>query len=222
MCGELGTARTSAISTMPIPPRRPAAGAPRQIGTFDSLNPFILQGTPATAWLGLRDADGSLGRRAVLGIRAPGTTIAVPDDRSFVRYGSTRGALARRRAGDARGRRLVLATLREKGTPLYRYYYRRGQGGADGEREVTFSFAGGDEPRAAADRGPAPDPAQALVRGRASRSRRSRRRSAAGLQGLASMPDGRSTFERVADYWGRALRSTADASISTDALRLLP
>ena len=124
--------------------------------TFDSLNPFILRGTPAAglAYLHQHDHLPSIGNPiseslmvgsldepfASYGLIAE--TIEVPEDRSYVKF-QLRPEAQFQDGTPITPRDVVFSfeTLMEKGQPLYRAYY----GDVEkvevtGDREVTFTF----------------------------------------------------------------------------------
>ncbi len=116
------------------------------IGTFDSLNPFLLQGTPASGigfvydTLTSQSGDEPFAQYGLLA-----RTIAIPDDRSFVRYALD--PEARWHDGKSVTPEDVVwsfNTLKEKGSPLYRYYYQNvAKAEQTDDLEVTFTFSGG-------------------------------------------------------------------------------
>ncbi len=116
-------------------------------GTFDSLNPFILQGTPARAAAGIYEplletvydeVSTEYGRLV--------ETIETPPDRSWVIF--TLRSNARWHDGKPVTPEDVVFSfniLKEKGQPLYAVYYHDVVGAeALDDRRVKFSFRGGD------------------------------------------------------------------------------
>ena len=130
-----------------VDPKAPKGGEVRQaaIGTFDSLNQFIIKGSPAAS-LGLiydtlmddaRDEPASeYGRLA--------ESVEVPDDLSWVAF--TLSEEARWHDGQPITPADVIFTfelLKKKGTPGFRYYYANVmKPEATGPRTVKFSFTG--------------------------------------------------------------------------------
>lgn len=121
------------------------------LGSFDSLNPFIVKGTaPVSLRVNNYVFERLLARSfdepfALYGLLAE--TVEVPDDRSFVRF------VLRPEATFSDGTPVTvddvifsLETLRAEGRPNYRSSYAKVERiERDGERTVTFHFgAGGD------------------------------------------------------------------------------
>jgi microcin C transport system substrate-binding protein len=115
-------------------------------GTFDSLNPFILKGTPAA---GLTLTFETLMAPSLdepftyYGLVAE--TVETPEDRSWVKF--TINPDARWHDGQPITAEDVIfsfETLTTKGHPMYRSYYANvTKAEKTGEREVTFTFEGG-------------------------------------------------------------------------------
>jgi microcin C transport system substrate-binding protein len=116
------------------------------IGTFDTLNPFIIKGT-AAAGVGLlfetltvSSYDEPFSKYGLLA-----ESIRMPEDRSWVAF------TLRPEARFHDGRPVTVEDviwsfniLKEEGQPLYRYYYANVVSAEKtGEREVTFRFEGG-------------------------------------------------------------------------------
>ena len=117
-------------------------------GTFDSLNPYILQGNPAGVGL-IYDS------LMVQSVDEPFTlycliceTIEVPDDRTWAEF--TLRENARWHDGKPISADDVIWTfnaLREMGRPFYRFYYGDVASVAQtGERKVRFDFGGAKNP----------------------------------------------------------------------------
>ena len=115
----------------------------RAIGTFDSLNPFIIQGNPAIGVTLIYDtlttssADEAFTQYCLLCI-----TMNVPDDRSWVEYELRDDAFWH--DGKPISPADVIFSfnaLREKGAPFYRFYYRDVTTVEQtGPNKVRFSF----------------------------------------------------------------------------------
>jgi microcin C transport system substrate-binding protein len=176
------------------------------VGTFDSLNPFILQGTPAAGvgsvfeTLTVSSGDEPFSEYGLLA-----RSIAVPDDRSFVRY--VLDPEARWHDGQPVTPADVvwsLATLREKGTPLYRYYYQNvAKVEQTGDGEVTFTFSGGMNRELPLIVGQLPILPKHWFEGRAFEKPSLELPLGSGPYKVLSVDAGRSiVVERVADYWG--------------------
>jgi len=117
------------------------------IGTFDSLNPFIPKGTPATG-LGLlydtlttRSYDEPFTEYGLLA-----EALEYPEDRSWIIYHLNPNA--RFHDGHpvtAEDVAFTLDVLKEKGNPFYRYYYANIKSvEALGKHKVKFTFDGKD------------------------------------------------------------------------------
>jgi len=117
------------------------------IGTFDSLNPFILKGVPAAGigqvfdTLAVESADEPFSEYGLVA-----ETIEIPADRSWVAF--TLRQEARFHDGSAVTADDVVwtfDTLKTKGHPFYRSYYARvAKAEAIGDRKVKFTFSAGD------------------------------------------------------------------------------
>jgi microcin C transport system substrate-binding protein len=116
-------------------------------GTFDSLNPFILKGTPAGA-VGLiyETLLGSHGDEASTGYGLLAETIEVPSDRSWVIFKLR--AEARWHDGKPVTPEDVVFSfdiLKEKGAPSYATYWQDVKKAEKvDERSVKFTFGGGE------------------------------------------------------------------------------
>ena len=162
---RISTTSTTSILTLPKGERPPS----RSIGTFDSLNPFIIRGVGA-AGVGMLFESLTRNRRTS---RFPSTgcsprSIEMPEDRSWVAF--TLRPEARWHDGKPVTVDDVIFSSehsqRSKGQPFYRAYYKNVvKAEAAGERRVKFTFDQTHQSRAAADHRPDADPAQALLRG---------------------------------------------------------
>ena len=138
------TGRISAISTTSTRTRPRGANSGRAVrGTFDNLNPFLIKGVPAH---GRHLVFESLLKRtwdepfSLYGLIAE--TVEVPDDRSSVTF------TLRPEARFHDGRRITVEdvvfsweTLKEKGRPNHRLYYKQVQHiERPGERAIRFVF----------------------------------------------------------------------------------
>jgi microcin C transport system substrate-binding protein len=132
-----------------VNPNAPKEGIARfaQIGSFDSLNPFIIKGQPAVG-LGLlferlatSSADEAFSQYGLIA-----ETIDISEDRSSVTY--TLRPQARFHDGSPITADDVIFSyeiLKTKGSPFYRFYYANvAKVEKLGERRVKFSFAPGD------------------------------------------------------------------------------
>ena len=179
----------------------------RTVGTFDSLNPFIIQGNPA-AGVGLiydtlttSSADEPFTQYCLLCL-----TIEVPADRSWVEYELRDDAFWHDDMPVTPADVIFsFNALREKGAPFYRFYYRDvAKVEQTGPRKVKFSF------------GEAQNPELALILGQltvlpahywASRDISKPTLESplgSGPYRIADVKTGRSiSVERVPEYWGR-------------------
>ena len=131
-----------------VNPKAPRGGDARlpALGTFDTLNPFVIKGVPAA---GIGDVFEAL---TVPSLDEPNSqygliaeSVEVPDDRSWVAF--TLNAEARFHDGSP----ITVAdviwsfdTLKARGRPFFRSYYRSVvKAEAVGTRTVRFAFAGG-------------------------------------------------------------------------------
>jgi len=190
--------------------------------TFDSLNPFILRGTPAAGLAYLHQHDvlpgagtpiseslmvGSLDEPfASYGLIAE--TIEVPEDRSYVRF------QLRPEARFQDGRQITVddvifsfVTLMEKGQPLFRAYYddvdRVEQ---TGDREVTFFFTVSGNTELPLIIGQMPILSEAYWADKDFEEPGLVGPLGSGPYRISSFEPGRYVeYERVTDYWGKDL-----------------
>ena len=181
----------------------------RAIGTFDSLNPFIIQGNPA-AGIGLiydtlttSSADEAFTQYCLLCV-----TMEIPDDRSWVEYE------LRKEAFWHDGKPITPAdvifsfnALREKGAPFYRFYYRDvTKVEQTGPNKVKFSFGKVQNPELPLIIGQLP-----ILPAHYWESRDIGKTTldvplGSGPYKISDVKVGRSlTFKRVLEYWGRDL-----------------
>ena len=179
------------------------------IGTFDSLNPFIIKGVSASG-IGLlfdtlteQSADEPFSEYGLLA-----ETIELPEDRTWIAY--TLRKEARWHDGTALTADDVVFTfntLKEKGAPFYRYYYQDVVAAEKiSERKVRFVFKDGNNPELPLIMGQLP------VISKRYYSRISFDRTSleppmgSGPYKIADIKPGRSiTYERDPEYWGRNL-----------------
>ena len=179
----------------------------RAIGTFDSLNPFIVQGNPA-AGVGLiydtlttSSADEAFTQYCLLCI-----TMEIPDDRSWVEY---------ELHNDAKwhdGKPVTPAdvifsfnALRDKGAPSYRFYYRDvTMVEQTGPRKVKFSFGDAQNPELALIIGQIPVLPAHYWESRDFSKTTLEVPLGSGPYRISDVKVGRSiTLERVPEYWAR-------------------
>ncbi|HVQ76921.1 MAG TPA: extracellular solute-binding protein [Candidatus Binatia bacterium] len=192
-------------------PAAPKGGDVRlaAIGTFDTLNPYVLRGVPAAGLGYLADtltmgsSDEAFARYGLIA-----ESIELPADRSWVAF------TLRREARFHDGSPIAVEdviwtfeTLRKRGHPFYRGYYRH-VAGVDkvGERTVRFRFQAGENRELPLIVGEMP------VLPRAYWSARDFERTTlelplgSGPYRIESIDPGRSiTYRRVKDYWGADL-----------------
>ena len=177
------------------------------LGSFDSLNPFILRGQPAA---GIGIVFETLTARALdepfsaYGLLAE--TIEMPEDRSWVAF--TLRPEARWHDGTPVTVEDVvfsLETLKTKGHPLYRAYYKNVTGAeAAGERRVIFHFDGELNRELPLIVGELPILPKHYWEGRDFEATSLEPPLGSGPYRVAAVDPGRSiTYERVPDYWGR-------------------
>ncbi len=179
------------------------------IGTFDTLNPFVLKGVPATGLGGTVDTltvaseDEPFSQYGLIA-----ESIEMPADRSWVAF--TLRPQARFHDGSPITVEDVIwtfETLKTKGHPFYRSYYAQvAKAEKVGERKVRFGFAPGDNRELPLIVGQLP------VLSRAYWSKRDFEKTTLepplgnGAYRIESVEPGRSiTYRRVKDYWAARL-----------------
>jgi len=179
------------------------------IGTFDTLNPFVLKGVPAAGLGGIVDTLTVASEDepfAQYGLIAE--SIEMPADRSWVAF--TLRPQARFHDGSPITVEDVIWTfeaLKTKGHPFYRSYYAQvAKAEKVGERKVRFGFAPGDNRELPLIVGQLP------VLSRAYWSKRDFEKTTLepplgnGAYRIESVEPGRSiTYRRVKDYWAARL-----------------
>ena len=194
-----------------VSPEAPKGGDVKlaAIGTFDTLNPFVLKGVPA---VGLGNAFDTLTVQSddepfsEYGLIAE--TIEVPADRSWVAF--TLRPQARFHDGSPITVEDVIWTfeaLKTKGRPFYRAYYAQvTRAEKVGDRKVRFAFGPGDNRELPLIVGQLP------VLSRAYWSKRDFEKTTlepplgSGAYRVESLDPGRSvTYRRVKDYWAQKL-----------------
>ncbi len=179
------------------------------VGTFDTLNPFVLKGVPAIALgqvfdtLTVQSDDEPFSEYGLVA-----ETIEIPADRSWVAF--TLRPQARFHDGSPITVEDVIWTfeaLKTKGRPFYRAYYAQvTKAEKVGERKVRFAFGPGDNRELPLIVGQLP------VLSRAYWSKRDFEKTTlepplgSGAYRVESLDAGRSiTYRRVKDYWAQKL-----------------
>lgn len=194
----------------------------RAIGTFDSLNPFIIQGNPA-AGVGLiydtlttSSADEAFTQYCLLC-----ATMEIPDDRSWVKYELRHDAFWHD------GKPVTPAdvifsfnALRDKGAPFYRFYYRDvTKVEQTGPRKVKFSFGDIQNPELALIIGQLPILPAHYWETRDIGKTTLDIPLGSGPYKISDVKVGRSiTLARVPEYWGRNLPTNVGRN-NIDTLR---
>ncbi len=192
-------------------PKAPKGGAMRfsAIGTFDTLNPFVVKGVPAAGLSRIFDtlavaAEDEAG--SVYGLAAQ--SIELAPDKLSVLY--TLRKEARFHDGTPMTPDDViwsLATLRAKGHPMYSSYYRDVvKVEKEGERGVRFHFKSTENRELPQIIGEMPVLSKAYWSGRDFTKTTLDPPLGSGPYAIEKVDPGRSiTYRRVADYWGAAL-----------------
>jgi microcin C transport system substrate-binding protein len=178
-------------------------------GTFDSLNPFILRGTPAAGLTLLFETlmTPSLDEPfTYYGLVAE--SVETPEDRSWVKF--TLDPKARWHDGQPITPEDVIfsfETLTTKGHPQYRSYYANVvKAEKTGEREVTFTFDGGVNRELPLIMGQLPVLPKHYYQDRDFERTSLEPPVGSGPYKIKSFEPGRSiVYERVPDYWGKDL-----------------
>jgi microcin C transport system substrate-binding protein len=175
-------------------------------GTFDSLNPFILQGTPASVGLiydslMVQSVDEAFTLYCLLC-----ETVETPDDRSWVEF--TLREDARWHDGVPVSVDDVIFSfhaLREQGRPFYRFYYGSVQDVVQtGPRKVRFNFAGDLNPELPLIIGDLTILPKHYWETRDFSKTTLEPPLGSGAYRISDVKPGRSlTFERVPDYWAK-------------------
>ncbi|MEZ5862162.1 MAG: extracellular solute-binding protein [Geminicoccaceae bacterium] len=179
------------------------------IGSFDSLNPFILRGQAAAGAANVFETLTERSRDepfAAYGLLAE--TIEMPEDRSWVAF--TLRPEARWHDGQPVTVEDVifsLETIKTRGHPLYRAYYANVTGAEPaGERRVLFHFDGELNRELPLIIGELPILPKHFWEGRDFEATTLEPLLGSGPYRVARVDPGRSlTLERVADYWGQDL-----------------
>jgi len=179
------------------------------IGTFDSLNPFILKGVAASGIMGLFDTltyhadDEAFSEYGLLAER-----IEVAPDRSWVSF--TLRPEARFHDGSpvtVDDVIFTLRTLKTRGHPFYRAYYANVEKAEPaGERTVKFRFSGGENRELPLIVGQMPILSKAYYQDHDFEKTTLEAPMGSGPYRVVSVDPGRSiTYRLDPDYWGREL-----------------
>ena len=179
------------------------------IGTFDTLNPFVLKGVPAAGigqlfeTLTVQSADEPFSEYGLIA-----ETIEVPADRSWVAY--TLRPEARFHDGSpitADDVVWTFETLKTKGRPFYRAYYASVTKAEKlGERKVKFSFGAGENRELPLIVGQMPVLSKAYWSPRDFEKTTLEPPLGSGPYHIESIDPGRSiVYRQVKDYWGAKL-----------------
>jgi microcin C transport system substrate-binding protein len=178
-------------------------------GTFDSLNPFILKGTPAAGLTLLFETlmTSSFDEPfTYYGLIAE--AVETPEDRSWVKF--TLNPNARWHDGQPITPEDVIFSfeaLTTKGHPMYRSYYANVvKAEKTGEREVTFTFEGGVNRELPLIMGQLPVLPKHYYENLDFEKTSLKQPIGSGPYKIKSFEPGRSiVYERVPDYWGTDL-----------------
>ena len=177
------------------------------LGSYDSFNPFIIKGDPAASvglmfeTLTARSGDEPFSEYGLLA-----ESIEMPEDRSWVAF--TLRENARWHDGMPVTVEDViwsLETLKEKGTPLYRFYYQNiVKAEAEGERRVKMTFDGGVNRELPLIAGQLPVLPKHYYETHDFEKTTLEPPLGSGPYKIKSFEPGRNVvYERVRDYWGR-------------------
>jgi microcin C transport system substrate-binding protein len=179
------------------------------IGTFDTLNPFVLKGVPAAGSLGVFDTltvsseDEPFSQYGLVA-----ESIEVPADRTWVAFNLR--PQARFHDGSPITVEDVIWTfdaLKTKGRPFYRSYYAQvTKAEKVGDRKVRFTFAPGDNRELPLIVGQLPVLSRAYWSHRDFEKTTLEPPPGSGAYRVESVDAGRSiTYRRVKDYWAAKL-----------------
>lgn len=194
-----------------VNPDAPKGGEARldALGSFDTLNPFTIKGRPAAGLgflfesLATSSADEPFSYYGLLA-----ETIEVPEDRSSVTFALR--PEARFHDGSPITAEDVIFSfdvLREKGSPLYRFYYANvAKAEALDERRVRFSFSPGENRELPLILGQLPVLSKDYWQGRDFEATTLEPPVGSGPYRIEAFETGRYiVYRRDPDYWGRDL-----------------
>ena len=194
-----------------VNPDAPKGGDVRlsAIGTFDTLNPFTLKGVPAAGLILTFDtllvstADEAFSEYGLIA-----ESIQVPEDRSWITF--TLRSQARFHDGSPITVDDViwtLETLKTQGNPFYAAYYANvGKGEKVDERQVKFTFSGGENRELPLIIGQMPILSKTFWQTREFTATTLKAVLGNGPYRVSELEPGRHiTYERVKDYWAADL-----------------
>src|SRR5580658_1628657 len=192
-------------------PDAPKGGTMRleSLGTFDTLNPFIIKGVPAA---GIDEVFDTLMTRSEDEPATDYPLVAesadLAPDRASVLY--TLNPAARFHDGTPITPNDVVwsfETLRDKGQPLYRFYYGDvTKVEIEGDHAVKFTFKNGDNRELPAILSELPVLSKAYWSGKDFEKTTLDPPLGSGPYKIASVDPGKSiTYQRIADYWAKDL-----------------
>jgi microcin C transport system substrate-binding protein len=194
-----------------VNPDAPKGGTVRLagIGTFDSLNPFILKGVPAAA-VGLlfdtlteQSSDEPFSEYGLLAEK-----LELPEDRSWIAYTLRKEARWHDKTPvTADDVVFTFNTLKEKGAPFYRYYYQDVISAEKlSDRKVRFVFKDGNNPELPLIMGQLPIISKRYYSGHPFDRTSLDPPVGSGPYRVVDIKPGRSiTYKRDPNYWGRNL-----------------
>jgi microcin C transport system substrate-binding protein len=194
-----------------VDPRAPKGGMVRlsALGTFDTLNPFVLKGVPPAGIGGTFDTlTVNSGDEPFSEYGLVAETIETPPDRSWVAF-TLRPQARFHDASPITVEDVIwtFETLRKQGRPFFRAYYAHvTRAEAVGPRTVRFTFRGAQNRELPLIVGQMPVLSKAYWSGRDFAQTTLAPPLGSGPYRIASFEPGRSiTYERVRDYWAADL-----------------
>jgi len=177
------------------------------LGSFDSFNPFIIKGQPAGSvgliyeTLTVRSLDEPFSEYGLLA-----ESMEMPEDRSWVAF-NLRADASWHDGKPVTAEDVIwsLETLKEKGSPFYRFYYQNvTKAEADGERRVKMTFDGSVNRELPLILGQMPVLPKHYYEDRAFDETTLEPPLGSGPYRIKSFEPGRQIiYERVQDYWGQ-------------------